>query len=358
MRLAVALLLIASTAAAEPEAKPDAAALSVPNASDANFSFAWSAPPPCPTRAEVLARAERLIGHALTRAPGAQRVSLVGAIQALADANFELHAELGPRGEGERTVSASSCDELGDAMALFIALSVDPDYAARTSASPIAAGHATFADVPNAPPEDIPGFEPQTPARVEATPAEVHRVAPLPAAHAEEPRVRSTTNAHFSLGALGAVWAGRLPGVAPGAVLRGAVALDQWIVALEGGWFPPEHVVNQSLGADLSLLTVGGSLGYSLFDGLLTPYAGLELDRLHGRGTHVTEPASGTVWLLGFDGGLRFAYPVRASLRIVLGGHISILQEQARFHVEPNMELFRPERVGAEFGLGAELRVR
>lgn len=355
MPLAVVLLFAASAAAVtEADAAPSASP-----ASDSSASFTWSAPPPCPTRAEVLARAEQLVGHPLKRAPGTEELVLVGEVQLLSSAKWELRATSGTKRESERTVSADSCEELAEAMALFIALSIDPDYAARGSSSPLAPSRATFADVPSSSASGPP------PATLPPTAASSPPLPPPPKREPElssSPRdsglpVRSGPPVGLAVGALGAMWVGRLPGAAPGVVLHGALSLKPWVTAVELGYFPAQHVVNGSAAGDISLATLSGSIGYALFDGLLTPFVGVELERMHGVGA-VSQPESGNIWLLAVDAGLRFSYPVQPALRLVLAGHVSALPGSARFHIEPDTELFRPARVGAQLGLGAEFRLR
>jgi hypothetical protein len=346
MRLVGVLLFVASAAAAaEPEASRNPT-----TATDSSFSFAWNAPASCPTRGEVLARAERLVGHTLTRAAPGQPVGLVATVEPLPNATWQLDVLSGARAQSERSVTASSCDELGDAMALLIALSIDPDYAARQGAPLTPEGHASFAN------PDPPPATPLSPKQPE--PAPIVKPMPIARGRAEWPPEPTPARAHLALGAIGAVWAGRLPGVAPGGVLRGALSLEEWVFDVELGFFPTRHVTKGSAGADLSLATLDGSFGYALFDGLLTPYLGLELDRLHGAGTELENPQSDAVWLLGLDAGLRLSYPVHESIRLMASGRVSVLTEQARFHIDPDTELFRPARVGAQFGLGAELQVR
>jgi hypothetical protein len=348
MRLAAALLFVASVAAAEPDSARSAA-------SDAQspLSFAWSAPALCPAKAEVLARAERLIGHPVARTPEAPPVGLVATVQPRSDATWQLEVLSGAHGESKRLVTAGSCDELGDAMALLIALSIDPDYAARAGAGPAPAGNASCADVPAASPAEPTAprsavVQAQTSAARDAARGSRDAESSLPA---REP-------VHLAVGALGALALGRLPGVAPGGALRAALAQHRLVFALELGFFPAQRVVKEAVSADLSFATLGGSFGYALFDDLLTPYAGLEIAVLRGVGKQVEQPESHAVWLLGVDAGLRLTYPAQRAFRLLAGAQLSILAEQARFYVQPNTELFRPERLGAQFGLGAELRLR
>lgn len=349
MRVTVALLFVATIAAAEPDDRAPA-----PSDLNAAFSFTWRAPDGCPSKSEVLARAERLVGHALTRASAGSPVELVATVQLQSDATWQLEVRSGPGGENRRVVTAGSCDELGDAMALWLALSTDPDYATRGAPGPAHEGEAYDARAAH---EPAVSPRPESPVRATYPPAptqgrEFHADAP------EMSRWQLAAPWRVSGGAAGAVWLGRLPGTAPGGAVHGALSRGEWSVGLELGLFPAERAVQHSVSADLSLATLAGTFGYALFDDVLTPYAGLELDLLHGVGRQVDRPASGNVWLLGFDAGLRVSYRVHRSLRLFVDGRGSVLAEQARFHVEPSTELFRPSRVGAQFGLGAELRLR
>jgi len=348
MRVTVALLFVAATAAAEPVEPAPA-----PSDLNAEFSFTWRAPDGCPTKSEVLARAERLVGHALTHASAGSPVELVATVQLQSNAIWQLEVVSGPDGENRRVVTVGSCDELGDAMALWFALSTDPDYAMRRGPGPAHDAEARALREPG--PAASSPLAPAAPAAQPPVPSQAREV------HvdlAEKSRAQLAAPWRVSGGAAGAIWLGRLPGAAPGVVARGSLSRGEWGFGLELGLFPAERVAQRSVSGDLSLATLAGTFGYALFDDVLTPYAGVELDLLHGIGRQVDVPASGNVWLLGFDAGLRVSYGVHRSLRLFADGHGSVLAEQARFLVQPNTELFRPSRIGAQFGLGAELRLR
>lgn len=339
MRLAAALFFVASAVAADPAPSPSG--LKSP-------SLLWNAPAPCPEQDDVLARAERLIGHGLTRAPSKEPVLLVAVVRLLPDGSWRLNVSSDAAGESERTMAANSCEELADAMALLVALSIDPDYALRRAAQVPPDTRAGSSELKNGaatapaatPPSNAPG------------------VLEHSALDTEWPRARSRSHTHLTLAAAAALWVGRLPGAAPGALLRAAFTLDALVFGIETGYFPAQRATQGSFAGDLSLTMTSGSLGYALFDGLLTPYAGFEVDLIHGVGANLDRPSSGSVWLLGIDAGARFSYPAQNWLRVAVAGQISALAEQARFHVEPsNSELFRPRRVGLLVGLGAEVRV-
>jgi hypothetical protein len=349
MRIVLAVLLLAGTASAEPPAGGGS-----PGAdSNPSFSFTWVAPAGCPDRAEVLRRAENLVGHALSRASEAPPVELDATVQPLSRTAWRLNVSSGSRREAQRCVSAGSCDELADAMVLLIALSLDPDYAAHSGAMPTLAEPAPLS---NAPPAPESTATPAVTVSPPATAAPSLAPALVPTEHEARP-AHAAPRTHLALDALGAVWIGRLPKAAPGGMLGAGLSLEDWVVEGALGFFPAQRVSVQGSAGDISLTTFGSSLGYRLFKGLLTPYAGVELDRLHGVGVAVKTSASGTIWLLGANAGVRVAYPAHAALRLVLDGHLSALAQQARFHIDPNVELFRSSPLAAQFGLGAELRV-
>jgi len=340
MRLAGTLLFMTSTALAAPDDAP-----AVGGGTDSRFRFGWSAPTGCPSRAEVLARAEQLIGHGLVPAADSPAVELSATVQPSAPSNWQLDVA---SGGVSRTVSAPTCDELGEAMALLIALSIDPDYSQRAASPPGAPGQARFSDVPIA---EAPPALP-VPARAPL------RLPELAARRSTPTNVGGGPRVEGALGALGSVWLGRLPGVAPGVVLRGSLSRAPLVLAVELGFFPRQHVATQGGAGDLWLASLGGSLGYALLDGLLTPYAGLQLDLLHGTGSDISTPQSGHVWLLGLDVGLLLRVPVHRTLNLLMAGSLSALPTHGQFYLDPDQELFRPSSLGAQFGLGAEMTIR
>jgi len=349
MRVAGALLFFTTAAVAEP-------AVPVMDASvaDRRFTFEWQAPDGCPTESAVLARAEQLVGHRLTPASGTPPIALFATVPSPVGSSWQMRVTSGAGAAGARTVNATSCDELGEAMALLIALSIEPDYVARpaapSGASPSSVPpHAAFLDAPSAP------EPPPLPAAPAPAPEPVRHPAPRRSAASS---ARPESPIHGAVSGSGAVWVGRLPGVAPGGVLRGALLSEPFVLSLELGFFPMQHAEAQGVGGKLWLGTLGGSLGYALFGGLVTPSAGVELDLLRGVGQGVSTPESAGVWLLGLDGGVLFRYPPRSAVSVLAAGTLSVLAEQASFRIDPDVPLFHPARVGAQFGLGAELTIR
>ena len=124
----------------------------------------WTAPPGCPDRSAVLHRIEQWLGHRLALEADA---SMVGHIERRGSAiSLELRIEQGETA-ATRRLSGGTCEMLTDAVALMIAMAVDPDaVAARRrlgelalpaeGASPtdevVESGAANGSRVPDAPP--------------------------------------------------------------------------------------------------------------------------------------------------------------------------------------------------------------
>lgn len=320
-----------------------AGALLVPWSAHANastFDVAWQAPAACPTREDVLARTTRLLGHE----PGAtlERPLAVDAlVELLPEDIWRLQLMLGDQSP-TRTVTASSCDELGDAAALLIALSIDPtlDPAATVPAAP-----ATTPE-PAAPPERLP--------------APVELAAPAPEPVAKQPSRSEAAPWQLRLGAGLALWTGRLPGLAPGPQAHVSLARARASLSLDVGFFPPQHagIAGSEAGGELWLASVGPKLGYGFTVGAasLTPRLGAELQLVRGSGSGVENPSSAQAVLVGVEAGTRVGLQLAKSWQGYADGAVSALIWRPRFVLEGVGQVHQPERLGLRFGLGAEWR--
>jgi hypothetical protein len=319
------------------------------------FTLDWSAPAGCPDKADVLARAEQLVGHSLNQPAGAQPLELSGLIEPLSPSGWQLRFS-SRAGVADRAVSAQSCEELGDAAALWIALSIDPSYASRraesTPANPNpngpAGSSAAFADTPKPTPPSPPDRSPPEPSVV--APGEP-ALAAKPKQPARAPlRLRWTVALHSEL------WLGRLPGVAPGVGAFATLALNRFELGLSGSYFPSERAEQGNLGGDISLASGQATLGYALFGGTLTPLLGVEFDWLRGSGTGAPPKNTNSVNVLAADLGLRARYTLRRPVRVFAQGFASVPFERPRF-LREDQSVFTVEAVGGSFGLGAEIEL-
>jgi RNA polymerase sigma-70 factor (ECF subfamily) len=98
------------------------------------FELHWEAPPNCPTQGDVRAEVQRLLGDVETPATGkVDAAAHVG----ITPGGFELRLTLQQNHEvRERTLQAPTCQELGRAAALVLALAVNPALQQEPPASP------------------------------------------------------------------------------------------------------------------------------------------------------------------------------------------------------------------------------
>lgn len=312
------------------------------------FRFDWKAPDGCPTREQVLAHAEKLLGRAPETALSEALVLAVEVSEKPGGGFQLLFSSRSATSSATRNVSAESCQELGDAAALLLALTIDPNL--KTDA-PGAEG--AFTQDSDATPPPAPEPTPTKPTPPPPQPALAEAAAP------DLPRTRSEP-AHWLGGAELALWNRRLPGVSPGVVVHGGLTGRSWLWLLNVGFFPERHagVAGSSAGGDLELGSLGTNVGYAFAFGSVrvTPLAGVELDWLHGSGSGVTQPGSADLLLIGFEGGARLGLAISRSWSVYGQGHLSVLAQRPRFVLDGIGEVFRPEPWGLRFGLGAEWR--
>ncbi len=119
--------------------------------------LAWTAPRECPTKAEIKARVERLVGpnHRLGDALGARSV-------VSKDERGGFHGEVSlavDPSSPARRIDGDSCEAVSDAIVLILAIAVDPDAAAPTVTTRTTGDPAAPVSAPSASPavaEDRP----------------------------------------------------------------------------------------------------------------------------------------------------------------------------------------------------------
>jgi hypothetical protein len=313
--------------------------------------FDWKAPDACPTREQVLAHAEKLLGRAPEKALSEALVLSVE-VSGQPGGGFQLvFSSRSATSSATRNVSAESCQELGEAAALLLALTIDPSL--KAGAPGAEGAFATESDATTPTPASEPAPAKTTPPTPPATQAQAQAQA------SSVPPARSQRR-HWLGGAELALWNRRLPGVSPGVVLHGGLSGRSWLWLLDAGFFPERHagVAGSSAGGDLELGSLGTNVGYAFaFSSVrVTPLAGVELDWLHGSGSGVSQPGSADLLLIGFGGGARLGLSVSRSWTVYGQGQLSVLAQRPRFVLDGIGEVFRPEPWGLRFGLGAEWR--
>lgn len=177
--------------------------------------FEWTAPPACPSRESVL--------DAVTRALGSSTTADVGALRARAvvestGSGFRVRLSTP---SGERALDADTCDQLAEAVALILALAIEP---ARGAA----------------------------PKEERVAPAEVARDA-----RSERPVGSAGRAPLLALGAGQLADVGTLPGAAIGAEIFAGIRVPPLRVEVAGAFWAPqrESVGSSNAGGELTLLS-------------------------------------------------------------------------------------------------------
>ena len=338
----------------------------------------WIAPAGCPDAASV----ERLIARLLAGGP-AQEARLDARAEVFRTGDGGWHEELTTRsGEtrGQRAFDAVSCDVLGDATALALALAIDPSSVARNGAAigsasstppPVASSAAPSAPASSAAPPAASSAPPRASASAAPPPSPPPQAAPSAGSATQVPpdfrapfprgELAVAALAEGDVGSLpsiaGGVGAGVawLPGREPG---QGRLRLD-----LGALYLPPQTV---SLAGALPR---GGKFSFLAFDARaclqllhvpveLGPCVGAEVTSLYAAGSGVTKSLSATP--------LYFAPTFGAVLGVRLGQDWVLRLDFALVapYARPSFvvqgvgagTVFQPAAVSARSAVGIELR--
>lgn len=287
----------------------------------------WEAPAVCPDAASVRAAVERLLGKPLSGLDPVN-VHATGRVVTNAAGKWELSAQLvvGERVEEELLV-AKECGALADAMALKVALAIDPLAVAEA-------------------------VQPSQPPPVPVRPA----ASPKPAATSS-----ASSERRLQLGArlVGQVALGPLPGTTPGAAAYVSLQWPAFRVELGGEafWGGVAHYdAPPGVGADLQLFA-------GVARGCLTPAAGAwrfpicagpELGVMRGSGFGVAETSATTGLWGGLTLGPALEWRATPRLSLWLEGAALLTLLKPEFHVRNLPSLYTPPTVAARAAAGLE----
>lgn len=302
--------------------------------------IAWSAPPDCPTEAALLAETRAALRD--STAPG-HSVAARGAVRRTGDRWHVDLAVKSDQGAGERSFDADSCTELTSAVALIVALAVDP-----TAAPPPPA----IAVIPASAAAEVP--KPSPPA-------------------APAPSVAAVDMPRLAVGAAGSLDVGSLPSPGAGAAVSLAVLYRRLRVEARGHVFGGQRIIDPASpaqGVDVSLAALGGRGCFAVLAtdsvgdrGLaVSPCLGLQGMRSGGAGfsAQATSLSNAAAWLDATPGLLGTWNLARSfAVRLDLEGLVPL--SRPRFVVvAPEGQvagvLHRPASLGGRVDLGAELR--
>jgi hypothetical protein len=303
------------------------------------IDLAWEAPAECPSLSSVRRATERLLGKSLDRLP-ARNVHAQGTVSRNDAGNWVLHIVLaaGDHVEDE-TLIAKKCHSLSDAMALKVALAIDP-----------------LAVVDSVKPEPVPDTE--NPAAPSDEPAP-RSPSPSPSV----PRSRSPSRSRMDIGvrAVAGVGLGPLPGVTPGTALYGSLQfptfrLELGAQAAWGGVARYEALPN--VGANLALFagTLRGCAVAGSGRFLFPLCVGVDLGFLRGSGFGGQPNASTTGLWGGVSAGPALQLRIASALSLWAEVDASLTLLQPEFHTRNLGTLYSPPAAGSRAALGFELK--
>jgi hypothetical protein len=299
------------------------------------LTFEWSAPPECPSSAEVLAETQRLLGGTQPPRSGEHWTARAFASREGAwSVSIETSSASGPHW---RTLHAQTCRGLADATALILALAINPEALAAAASAP--------------------------PAKSSSTPPTPPAMVPTPSAAPS----RSTKHAiHFSLGGSVAVSSGILPAIDYGVGVAVAARVDSILLELSAhDWLRPVAVTIPGSTAGGTFGLVSGTLyacnAFRIGAIEIGPCAQIDVGRIEATGFAVTKPITrAALWLAAGAGAIGVAR-LTASGTWTIPIHLDLLVplERSAFVIQnvPGVVYHQPPIAGRA-GIELEYRFR
>jgi hypothetical protein len=318
-----------------------------------SIELEWRAPEGCPSGAQVLAEARKLLRGSPTQEPHTP-IRIQGNVRN-AGGRWRLLLRTS-QGEvkGERRLDAASCRALGEATALILALMVDPEALSRPVEPPAPAEPPPRPATPEPPPQPVvPEPAPPAPSPASAVPAPVAPPAPEVAVPPSAPQP------FLALGALAEE--GALPGSGTGLRLDGGVDWAHLRLSLGGHFLLPRTTVVPGLeGAQGSLrawaAALRGAWVVKLAPVRLYPMVGGEVGRMSASTSGVSEPGSADAWWVALSGGAGGSVAVTPWLGVRLEAEVAVPLYRPRFFVEGLGTFHQPRLLSGRFSALLEVR--
>lgn len=340
----------------------------------------WEAPPQCPDRAQLLAAIDATLGEV---AEGERRpLRARGRVRTDPRAGFVVQLELDDGRASTRELRGPSCEELTDAAALVIAMTIDPRLLETLHDPPAVPEPEVPEAATSGPMLSEPG-EAGAPAKgrdgepSEASPAEERTARapadspaadspaaarPPPTSAAPPARERSPASLHGLGRAQAGVGGGPLPGAAAVLGLAAGLGGRGWRVELSASYWTPRtraSAANLAVGVRAQLWTLGAhGCGEPRWRTLSFPLcAGVLAGAVHARGVGELEPRSvASRWVaLALEPGLVWWARPRLGLALRAEGHAALARPALRS--EPSGTVFTSGLVGGSLRAGLELRM-
>lgn len=312
-----------------------------PQTPEPRVTLRWDAPQSCPTQAELEQEIRRYVGAAATAADKVDAAATVNRDATTYRLSLTLRTGAG---QARTELASSQCQVLADAVALKVAMALDP----MAVVTGLHNTNATALETPT------------TPAKLLALGPVPPRPGPAPLGPGADTRVseRRPFGVHAGVG----VSAGDLPGIGAGARFGAAWQPGVLRLQLTAGYWPRRVVRARdgrggaiSLGEVAAFVCVVGPVGRR-FE--VPVCLGPEFGAMSSEGRGVADPQRTTqLWVAAVaQPGIVFkAIPNRLSLRLGLDAVIPI--RRLGFRVSPTEEIYRVPQATIRSFLGLELRL-
>lgn len=311
------------------------------------FELLWNAPPGCPNADWLRNNVERhlSIAGANERRP----VAVDGRITEDEDGGWALDLTItDAHGSGTRELDAATCDELAEAAALIVAISIDPRLAEPESDSP-----ALDAEPSEPKPEELPADAP--PARWDG---------PLDPVLVERETAKPEAPYRLGLRATGGMDVNVVSSVGATVGLGFGVLWPQWRVELTGSYWTPTEATAATLddvGGVFQLWAIG-LRGARVLDAGAFEFplgVGVDLGAMHGRGQGdaLRSDQASAFWAAAVAGA-GAAWVAARSLALTLQVDGIVAMSRPEFETDQETLVYRTSAGGARFVVGVEARWR
>jgi hypothetical protein len=295
-----------------------------------NVELEWDAPPGCPTKQEILDAVAR-------QTPSADPSPTIRTIRARA----VVEKTSGTTGwrvvlttpSGERAIEGNTCDELGDAVALILALAIDPT---RSPPPPPSTSSSPPPPLPTASPTASATAPDNTPAGAPGTPPKL------------------------AVGVAQTADIGVLPSAGIGVELAAAVRLRPIRLELAGAYWATNRatVFTTSAGGDFRMMSAAarGCVTGPLSDFELGGCGGLGIDRVSADSFGPIATSNGDGAWLAVEALGRAAWVIRPWIALQLGIGLHFPLSRPAYVIEGIGFVHRPSQITLRQGLGLELR--
>ncbi len=358
-------------------------------------NLTWTAPSGCPTKEDVVAEVDRLLGASGARP--AKPIQVSASVTKETTGAFRVRLAT-PAAGGPRTreVKGASCDAVANVTAVILALMVDPSAAIAVAPSAAPSPSATPAppsdptlSTPLPAPSPVPTISTSADGSSTAT-SVVSPTAPPPFSSYELPSkppilassssspagptptgsaravVQSPPPIAFGVSAAALLDVGSLPGVAPGFEGAGALLFGAYRLELGVSAFPDQTATLSDLpsaGGRIGLVAGFARACRDIFPFIqknqhfeLSPCVAFELGRLHAKGFGVESPDEGEALWLAARVGASFVWRPQQRFALSVQAGAVFPFSRPSFTIEGAGAVFRSSTVAGRFSFGAEVR--